>query len=133
MEFPLVLTVCIVLLLKCLCVSIFICLSCFVIIKIIFIRHFEMMSSMHEFNIMKTVQGCSLGGGIASIFFELVIKVRMKKCSCSHNISNSSMRQINMFLEKFLSSCTLVDQIQKTKEVMDLLDFLDSSLLLFLP
>ena len=76
MEFPLVLTVLVVLLFKCLFVSILLYLSCSVIIKILFIRHFEIISSMSDYNIMCAVHGFSVAGGLASILTELLIKVK---------------------------------------------------------
>ena len=80
MEFPLVLTVLVVLLFKCLFVSILLYLSCSVIIKILFIGHFEIISSMSDYNIM-----CAVHGGLASILTELLIKVKRQHNYFTHN------------------------------------------------
>ena len=88
MEFPLVIIVFIVLLFECLFVCILLYLSCSVVIKILFIRHFEMISSMSEKTIMIAVHGCSVGLGVASILSKLVIKVKIKRYSFTHNTSD---------------------------------------------
>ena len=49
-----------------------------------------MLSSVSEYNIIKDVYGFSLGGGIASILLELVIKVT-KQTQASHNYSDCSV------------------------------------------
>ena len=88
MEFPLVIIVFIVFLFKFLFVCILMYLSCSVVIKILFIRHFEMISDMSEKTIMIAVHGCSVGLGVASILSELVIKVNMKRYYITHNASD---------------------------------------------